>query len=395
MRIALFNALYPTPRQPKIVGGAEVVVRQIAERLVAAGHEVVVVRIAVDGRRQTEDANGVRVEFVPLRNLFTPFGEKHGALAHLAWHLIDDWGSAPRDIVTILDDFRPQIVNSHTLNGLNTHIWRWTHDRGIPVVHVLHDYYLLCPRCSRFKGGRACASTCQSCTLLTVHRRQRSALVDAVVSVSQRTLDLHVNEGLFSRAARYVIPNVANPDIPYLPIGTHGGPLRVGFIGRFAPEKGIDLLVEAAARMPSDTVSLVLAGRVSEAEQARLAALAPGMTLDFLGFVSPKDFYAQVDVVALPSIWEEPGALVLLDAQGAGRPVLTSTLGGMPEMFRRGVTGWTADPSVDGFAAILRSLVENPELVRTAHQRLRERRARTVDDMVAAYSDVYQSLVLR
>ncbi|MFG1371565.1 glycosyltransferase family 4 protein [Xanthobacter oligotrophicus] len=392
MRIALFNALYPTPLQPKIFGGAEVLVRQIAEHLVAQGDEVVVVRLSLDGRRQTEEANGVRVEFVPIRNLFTPFGPRHSALAHLAWHVIDDWFVAAGEIGGILDGFRPQIVHSHTLNGLNAHIWQLARDRGVPVVHTLHDYYLVCPRCSRFKGETSCAGTCGSCAALTIRRRQRTGLVNAVVGVSQRTLDIHVNEGLFVDAARHVIRNVPNPDIAFVPLDLPGRPLRVGYLGRFSPEKGVRLLAEAAGRLPSGTVKLVLAGNVSQDERAALAALAPQTELDFVGFVAPKDFYAQVDVAAVPSIWEEPGALVLLDALAAGRPVLATAYGGLPEMFEDGLTGWTVAPDAESLAGAIRRLVDTPMLVLEAHKRLEARRFRTLGDVVASYSQIYRGL---
>lgn len=392
MRIALFNALYPTPLQPKIFGGAEVLVRQIAERLVAQGDEVMVVRLSLDGRRQTEEVNGVRVEFVPIRNLFTPFGPRHNALAHLAWHVIDDWFVAAGEIGGILDGFRPHIVHSHTLNGLNAHIWKLARDRGVPVVHTLHDYYLVCPRCSRFKGETSCAATCRSCAALTIHRRQRTGLVSAVVGVSQRTLDIHVDEGLFADAARHVIRNVPNPDITFVPSERPGRPLRVGYLGRFSPEKGVRLLAEAAGRLPLGTVKLVLAGNVSQEERAVLTALAPQIELDFVGFVAPKDFYAQVDVATIPSLWEEPGALVLLDALAAGRPVLATAFGGLPEMFEDGLTGWTVSPDAESLAGAIRRLVDAPSLVFEAHRRLAARQSRTLDDVVAGYSQIYRDL---
>lgn len=393
MRVALINALYPTPLEPKIFGGAEVVVRQLAEGLVARGDTVTVVRMAIDGSRRTEEANGVRVEFVPLRNLFTPFGPRHHALAHLAWHLIDDRFVAHPQVAAVLDGARPQVLHSHTLNGLSTHVWQLARDRGIPVVHTLHDYYLICPRCSRFKDGHACAATCRSCGLLTGGRRQRSALVDAVVGVSARTLALHVDEGLFAGAARHVVRNVPNPTLVPTPMGAVGQPLRVGYLGRFSEEKGVRLLVEAAGRLPPGAVRLVLAGNVSAEERAALTALAPCTALEFIGFVAPADFYPLVDVAAVPSIWEEPGALVLLDAQAAGRPVVATAFGGLPEMYEDGVTGWTATPDVDGLAAVLRRLVEAPGLILAAHHALAGRARRTMADVVDAYRDIYQTLV--
>lgn len=68
MRIAIGNAIYATPNHPKIVGGAEVFVRQLAERLVDGGDEVTVIRFSPSGTHEVEVVNGVIVHFVPVRN---------------------------------------------------------------------------------------------------------------------------------------------------------------------------------------------------------------------------------------------------------------------------------------------------------------------------------------
>lgn len=393
MRIALFNALYPTPLHPRIFGGAEVLVRALAERLVAQGHDVLVVRLAEDGQRHSEQAAGVRVEMVPIRNLFTPFGERHHALAHLAWHVVDDWYRTHPDVAALLDDFRPDVVNTHTFNGLSAQIWELARARGLPLVHTLHDYYLLCPRCSRAVDAHACDRTCGSCALLTTGRRRRSELVQSVVSVSRRTLDLHLEEGLFANASHHVIHNAAHPDLSIQPMAPVTRPLRIGYMGRFAPEKGVRPLVEAVARLGPQTARLVLAGHASEEERSALSDAAPGAALEFLGFIAPRDFYARVDVAVVPSLWEEPGALVVLDALGAGRPVVVTRFGGLPELVKDGVTGWIAPTAdADGIEKVLRRLVENPQLMNAAHDAIAADRHRSLDDIASEYLAVYRAL---
>ncbi|MGE7371170.1 glycosyltransferase family 4 protein [Neorhizobium sp. NPDC001467] len=390
MRIALFSALYPTPKHPKIVGGAEVFARQFAEALVAGGDDVMVMCNALNGRRETEFVNGVRVEFIPVRNLYAPFQERQNPAMRMLWHVIDDWQTAHPAIAELLDDFRPDVINSNTINGLTADIWRVAKRQKIPTVHTLHDYYLTCPRCSRFHGDKSCG---MACTAVTVGRRRRAKSVDAVVSVSQRTLDLHMDDGLFAGAAKHVVRNVPNPAITFSPRSLPAPPLRIGYLGRFSPEKGVGLLIEAVARQKPGTVRLALAGNVPQDEKARLRALAPDADLDFVGFVSPSAFYATVDVIALPSIWEEPGALALVDALAAGRPVLGSRFGGIPEVIEHGVTGWIVPPGADGFAKAIEALVEDPARVLAAQEKLRERPGRVFDDVVREYRAIYRSLM--
>lgn len=397
MRIAICSSLYPTPQHPSIVGGAEVFVRQFAENLVERGDEVVVIRASLKGARLTETVNGVTVEFVPVRNLFAPFQAKRHPIAHLAWHLIDDTLKADPSIRQILAAFKPDLLHTNTLNGLSTDVWRTAKDLDVPILHTLHDYYLICPRCSRFRDGASCGDTCGSCRLLTSNRRGRVDLVDAVASVSRRTLALHQQHGLFANTPQYVVANVPNDNIEFTPQITVDGPLILGYLGRFSIEKGVRLLAEAVGRLPKGDVRFLLAGNVSEDEKVVLRSMAPEADLEFLGFVKPSEFYAKVHLVAIPSIWDEPGALALVDALAAGRPVIGTDFGGIPEIINDGITGWIARPDADGLADVLRELVTNPAAMNAAHSELRARQVkqRTFSNLVDEYRAIYTTLTER
>jgi len=395
MRIALSNAIYSTPKYPKIFGGAEVFVRQLAEQLVECGNEVIVIRFSPSGSYESEIVNGVTVHFVPVRNLFPPFENQKNPLLRTAWHLIDDWQRADARVGSILTSFKPDILHSNTLNGLTTDVWRAAKSLKIPVLHTLHDYYLICPRCSRFKRGQSCENSCGACSLLTIGRRRNSSLVDAVVGVSQRTLDLHVNNGVFTAGSvKRVVRNAPNPSIAFTPQPEFSGLLTVGYLGRFSEEKGVRLLAEAANLLPAETLRLKLAGNVTDDEKSYLKALAPQVDLEFVGFVDPSDFYSTVDVVTIPSIWEEPSGLALIDALAAGRPVLATSYGGIGELVEDGVTGWIAEPDAASFALKLGNLAENPHLLQQVHQALSQRKnRRTLADMVSEYRQIYQSVL--
>ncbi|TQX85336.1 glycosyltransferase [Rhizobium sp. rho-13.1] len=394
MRIAICNALYPTPEDPLIFGGAEVFVRELAENLVRRGNSVVVLRASLTGIRKTETVNGVTVEFIPVRNLYVPFQEKKNILVQLAWHAIDDnlrADSATRDVLAA---FKPDIFHSNTLNGLSTDVWRTAKELGIPIVHTLHDYYLFCPRCSCFRHGQACSHTCHSCHLLTPNRRRRTDLVDRVTSVSQRTLQLHFDKGIFTKTRHSVIRNVANANISFSSQIPSEGPLLVGYLGRFSEEKGIKLLIDAIAQLPREKIRVSLAGRATENDRNFLRSRAPQADIEFLGFVTPADFYNKVQVVVVPSIWEEPGSLVLLDALAAGRPVIGTKFGGSPEMIEDNVTGWVVEPTPASLKAILSKLIDKPDMLVSAHRCLEAQRENTRDfsDMVDDYTAIYRSL---
>ncbi len=353
MRILLVNSLYPTPLYPKIVGGAEKSVKNIAEALVAAGHSVEVIRAAPPNAQMTcEEVNGVVIHSIPIKNIYWPFsGESQNPLKRLAWHLLDDRMKAPKCVIDILDRFQPDVLHTNNLTALGTDIWKAARDRGIRIVHTLRDYSLMCPRTMLFRNGKLCEKLCTNCAILTAKRRTRTDMCDAVVGNSFATLNLHLREGLFRNATmKTAIGSLPETDaVPFPPrqrLQDEG--LTFGYIGRVSEEKGVDMLAEAFGKLPAGSARLKIAGESSPEIQARLQAAAGSAQIDFLGFITPKSFYEQVDVVVAPSLWPEPLPRSIIDSISYGRPVITSNRGGNVEALGEPPYGWAFDPAVEG-----------------------------------------------
>lgn len=114
------------------------------------------------------------------------------------------------------------------------------------------------------------------------------------------------------------------------------------FAGRIAPTKGILELTEAFKRLNrNDTVLMVVGahnfgtGQTSEFQERMEKQFAElGRRVCFTGFV-PYDeiwkYYKLADVAALPSTWEEPAGLTMIEACAAGVPLITTNSGGIPE----------------------------------------------------------------
>nr|WP_248311551.1 glycosyltransferase family 4 protein [Bosea sp. ASV33] len=387
------TSLYPTPRASYTFGGAELFVRRVAERLVADGHEVEVIRSRPKSDGAVETVNGVTVLSAGRNNIYLPYGQTKPALARLAWHVIDDHVPASRLFAQRIEAFRPDILHSNTLVGLGTDIWRVARARRVPVVHTLHDYYLTCARGSRFGRGGICETTCGSCKVLTRGRRRKTRHVTALVGVSRRIVEIHEREKLFLDTPIKAVVRNASPAL-----GTVAGvapreadrPFSIGFMGRPHHEKGIRQLAQAVNRLPAGTVRLVIAGRLNEGEMASLRGDAPQADLTFLGYVKPEEFFGQVDIVVAPSLWEEPGALVIEEALAAGRPLIVSPYGGSPEAIEPGETGWIVEPEPDAMARLIASLAERPETVRAMQERLAKNTVhRTMAHVNEAYLDIY------
>ena len=122
----------------------------------------------------------------------------------------------------------------------------------------------------------------------------------------------------------------------------------VGAAGRLSPEKGFDVLVEAAARVIDidPTVGFVLFGDgpCKPALVELISALGLTGSVVIAGFRNDLDrFIAQLDLFVLPS-YTEGLPNVVLEACAAGVPVVATAVGGTPEVIEDGVSGFLVPP---------------------------------------------------
>jgi glycosyltransferase involved in cell wall biosynthesis len=153
----------------------------------------------------------------------------------------------------------------------------------------------------------------------------------------------------------------------------------VVFVGRLHRQKGVDTLVTAVRRLPSDTM-LTLVGdgpeRRAIERQAREMGIAERVRIT--GFVPHADvpaLLAAADVVVLPSRYEELGT-ALVEAMAAGRPIVATAVGGIPEVVRDGVGGLLVpadDPAA--LAAAIGRILADPALAARLAAGARERAA--------------------
>jgi glycosyltransferase involved in cell wall biosynthesis len=115
----------------------------------------------------------------------------------------------------------------------------------------------------------------------------------------------------------------------------------VACVSRMAPEKGVDSLIAAMTRVGRDAL-LVLAGDGPDLEACRALASSLGLG-DHVRFVGLRDdverVYAAADVMVMPSLWDEAFGLVVVEAMAAGKPVVVTRSGAMPEIVEHGRGG--------------------------------------------------------
>jgi glycosyltransferase involved in cell wall biosynthesis len=366
MKIALVNTLYA----PYQVGGAERAVQILAEGLHRRGHSVSVITLGEDDRDCRSVTGGVTVYRLALQNWYWPYSGCAGnAAERAAWHVRDFCNAAMSARVgSVLDAESPDVLHTNNLAGFSVGIWGEAAARGVPVVHTLHDYYLMCPpsaMCRKAEPERVvnCVQICARCFPFAAYRRRASQAVQAVIGVSEYILDRHRCGGFFrnSRTAKVIFNSVRPARSRHRESGK--GSLAFGFIGRICVEKGVRWLLEAFTRNADPPGRLVIAGKGETRFVESLKAEFSSPCVAFIGHVDPAVFYEQVDVVVIPSLWHEPFGRTAIEALAYGIPVVASNRGGIPEVIQDGLTGIIVDPDEAGsLARAMRRFSAEPEL---------------------------------
>jgi glycosyltransferase involved in cell wall biosynthesis len=366
---------------PETLGGTEVYVESLCRAL---------------------DAEGVRCAVgFPERQRPWATGDHRGLPVH-RYHPVTGGSAGTADAFRRwLDAIRPGVVHVHSVTeGLALPEVEAVHRAGYPLVMTIHVPGVVCHRGTMLRDGRVpCDGAmrldrCCRCTLqkrglpvaagrlleLTPRRlregaaavlprkvatalrmpsilerwfaegRRALSLCSRVVAVCQWLFDALRLNGV--PEDRLVLSRQATdlPDPPPAPrVRPSEGPLRLGYLGRFDPVKGVDVLVRAVAGLPKQ-VPVRLEARGAAADPAgvrylrRLRRLAGGDGRIEIGGPLPRgglaSFLGGIDALAVPSTLLETGPLVAYEALAHRVPVLGSRLGGIAEVVRDGADGW-------------------------------------------------------
>jgi glycosyltransferase involved in cell wall biosynthesis len=394
LSITLINSLYP----PIAVGGAEKVVQNLAESQAKAKHRVSVITLSPHGGG-VEQVGGITVVRLPT-DVPWPFGTSHKSVTHrIRTKIKDRYSATMRDrVCAVLSELRPDVVHTNSLLGFSVSVWDAARSLDLPVVHTAHDWYLPCMRSTMLRAGRVCARQCGLCSVYTERRRSASARVSAFVGVSEFVRQTHLACGFFDKTP--VATTIHNPS-PALrpaaaPESNHSGPLRLGFLGRIEAAKGIELLL-AALRPLKANFRLHIGGTGNTELVDRLRSQYSDPRFVWLGRVEPDEFYSGIDVLVVPSLWNEPFGLVIGEAFSHGIPVIAARRGGIPEIVRDEITGVLFDPAYPSQLAdaVLRLAADRSLIAAMSAQIRSNPPERGDDDWAGSYARLYARVARR
>ena len=190
-----------------------------------------------------------------------------------------------------------------------------------------------------------------------------------------------------------VIPNWVNVrKFAFVPHSQHA-PVTIGLLGQISPHKGHDDAIDAVRELGAG-YRLLIAGKGEASYVEALRKRAEGLPVEFPGFVSLPDFFAMIDILAVPS-WEEPFGIVLLEAMASGIPLVSTACGGPLDIVESEQHGLLVPPkSPHKLAQAIQRLAGDPNLrdllIRQARQRVEEHY--DIDAVVPRIVAFYRSL---
>ncbi|SEU00524.1 glycosyltransferase family 4 protein [Stigmatella erecta] len=324
LRIAMLTAVFPPS-----VGGIQTHTLRLSQRLVAQGAQVVVLTRHHRGLPRREFVEGVEV----LR-----LGQ----------------GDARREVATatyLAESLKELVARRHALDVMHAHQMLSPTTTGLLARKALGIPLVINPHACGPEGDVQYlrrAPWLAGGWRLEAARRWADAFVSISEPIRQELRDSGIEEDRIWRIANGVDLEAFRPASPgerhalRARLGLPPGPI-VTYSGRLAPEKGVDVLLEAWALLvrsrPKATLVLLGNGPEEAALRRRVAERGLGTSVRLMGAVADVPAWLRAsDVFALASRTEGL-PVALLEGMACGLPSVATRVGGTPEVLEDGVHG--------------------------------------------------------
>ncbi len=370
----------------RLIGGSERYALETARQLVARGHEVTVLHGSGVGTPEP----GLRFEqFKAMGELEAPKRDRHELRNSLA--------RLKPDLIFQLTPCAAWVIEEQL--------------RAAPLARFVQDHTLFCPGLNKMlAGGKPCQQSLgrnclteqwfgDGCHGFSSSDGARTIIQPAArLRTKQRELAMSARAQLLLVASGYMREQLIMAGLPpervqVLPYCTHAGlgphpkldpkgdlpeatrrflrgaegPMILTPARLTLPDKGVDYLLTALTKV-AHPLHAIIAGSGPAADWLQQKAREEGLAdrVHFTGWLESdalSALYECADLVAFPSVWDEPFGLVGIEAMAHGVPVVAFDVGGVGEWLAQGVGGWSVPRrDVDAMARAITRALENPKL---------------------------------
>jgi len=352
MKIVLINNIY----LPEGSGGAEQVVRESAQRLAKEGHAVTII---VPGKKRSmtkEENESTVIRFKARHLFFYSDASKYPWFYRLLWHSFDLINVATFfQIKQELKKIGPDKVICHNLKGIGYLVPAAIRALSIPFELYLHDVQLSIPSGVLLYGEEK--RFIHNGVFQKIYEWFTRSLIgspDSVISPSAWLLHYYQRKGFFkhSKTTVLTLPDelITNKKIAdsierfYQKI-KQGKTVRCVYIGKLEAFKGVLWLATLWSKLPSK-YSLSIYGSGSLADQLNTIA-QKDKRIHCSGFIQHDNITRglyEYDMLIIPSLCYENRPETIIDALRSSIPVIASNIGGIPEIVKKGKTGFLFEP---------------------------------------------------
>ncbi|BDA70274.1 glycosyl transferase group 1 [Calothrix sp. PCC 7716] len=262
-----------------------------------------------------------------------------------------------------LQEFQPDVVHVHnTVPLISPSVYTACRDAGVPVVHTLHNYKLICPGGYLYRNGSVCEDCigklapypavehgCYRGSCLQTALAAAGLLTNRLGSTYKSDVDIYIALTSFARkkfiagglpAERIAVkPNFVSAEIQP---GKHQAGY-VLFVGKLVEYKGIETILQAWHQL-DETIPLKIVGQ-GPLEILLKSNLPPNV--EYLG-IQPREtvlnLMKDASFVVFPSEWYEGFPMTITEAFATASPVVAARLGASAEIVKEGFSGWHFTP---------------------------------------------------
>jgi len=307
---------------------------------------------------------------------------------------------------------KPDVVHAHNVFSALSMSVPYACVGRARTLMTLHDYRFNCPQSKLDEHKRPCPHekgfgfmcTLRGCALphLLAYQTVRNWIskfvlpqLDVLVAPSsfmKKMADAHVGGNTVH------IPH--GIDVNKLKPAPMPSEKTILFLGRLVPDKGLEFLLRAMPEITKEVADARLAVAGDGPLKRKLMRMSSSLNLknvEFLGKVPNKkvaELYANAKVVCMPSIWPDNAPMVAYEAMAAGRPLVASRVGGLPDLVVPAETGYLVPPrDVESLASKISNVLADEPLAHSLGEAARRRvdekfsLKRHIDAVIEAYEN--------